>query len=58
MIELFKKLIANSEVYYEKPFSLDGDPEDWHGIADDALLAYIDDPEITDLFSKILKWYA
>lgn len=52
------QLIANSEIYYETPFSLEGDPEAWHIMADDALLAYIDDAEISDLFRKITKWYA
>lgn len=35
-----------------------GDPEEWHGTADGALLAYIADPEITEAFAQIMKWYA
>lgn len=34
------------------------DPERAHGEADDLLLAYINDPEITELYDKIEKWYA
>lgn len=34
------------------------DPETAHGIADDALLAYIADPEIEEAFNTVEKWYA
>ena len=34
------------------------DVEDNHGRADDLLLAYIDDEEVTDVYESILKWYA
>lgn len=34
------------------------DPDDAHYMADAILLALIDDPEITDAFRKISKWYA
>ena len=34
------------------------DPESEHGIADDALLAYIGDEEIAKEYNKIKKWYA
>lgn len=33
-------------------------PDDWHIEADQALLAYIDDQEITEAFDKIEKWYS
>lgn len=35
-----------------------GDEEMDHIHADKALLEYINDPEITDAFEKIDKWYA
>jgi len=35
-----------------------GDPEDAHGKADEALLAYIADTDITAAFDVIKKYYA
>jgi hypothetical protein len=35
-----------------------GDPEDAHIEADKILLDLIDDPEITEAFEAIGKWYA
>lgn len=34
------------------------DAEVDHGDADDALLAYINDERVTELYSAIEKWYA
>jgi hypothetical protein len=34
------------------------DPEEGHIAADEALLDYIGDPEITQAFESIGKWYA
>lgn len=34
------------------------DPEIAHNEADDALLEFIDDVEVTEAFRKIKKWYA
>jgi hypothetical protein len=34
------------------------DPESGHIDADEALLDYIDDYEITEAFERIRKWYA
>lgn len=34
------------------------DPERGHIDADQALLDYIDDPEVTEAFEAIGKWYA
>lgn len=34
------------------------DPESAHGDADDLLLLFINDPEITDAYETIEKWYA
>lgn len=34
------------------------DPEKAHSQADDALIAYIDDPDVTRAFNNIDKWYA
>ena len=59
--ELIKKLnilIDKSEIYCSEPFKINGDPSDWHLEADELLLSYIDDPEITQAFAKIEKWYA
>ncbi len=36
----------------------DGDPEVHHSLCDDALLAFIDDPEVTEAFGAKTKWYA
>lgn len=52
-----KELIVKSEIYAFSPFKVDGDPSDWHQIADNLLLAYIDDQEIDDAFNKIERWY-
>ena len=38
--------------------ALDGDTEVAHGRADDALIDYINDPEIALAFDSIEKWYA
>jgi hypothetical protein len=35
-----------------------GDPEGNHVLADTALLAYVNDPEVTQLFNSIERWYA
>ncbi len=37
---------------------IDGDPEVAHGNADDALLKFIGDKEVEDLFNSIEKWYS
>lgn len=36
----------------------DSDREAAHGAADEALLDYIDDFEITDTYNEVDKWYA
>lgn len=36
----------------------DDDPERIHSQADDALLAYINDPEIADAWRALERWYA
>jgi hypothetical protein len=36
----------------------DRDPEGAHADADDALLSYINDPEITAAYEAITRWYA
>lgn len=35
-----------------------GDIESIHADADDALLKYIDDPEVTERYNSLDKWYA
>jgi hypothetical protein len=35
-----------------------GDIEIDHSIADEALLEYINDPEITEAFNAVERWYA
>jgi hypothetical protein len=47
-----EELIANLATCHS------GDIEVDHGRADDFLLAYINDPEITEAFDLIEKWYA
>jgi hypothetical protein len=34
------------------------DPESAHGQADDLLLEWIDDPDVTAAYNAIEKWYA
>lgn len=34
------------------------DPESGHDYADEALLEFINDKDITDAFEKLEKWYA
>lgn len=36
----------------------DDDPERAHGDADEALLGYINDPDIEKAFLKIKRWYS
>lgn len=36
----------------------DGDYETLHIDADEALLEYINDPEITEAFESVRRWYA
>lgn len=38
--------------------SIDADEDLAHTTADEALLEYINDPEVTELFNSIHKWYA
>lgn len=35
-----------------------GDTEIAHSLADDALLAYIDDTEVLEAYARIDKWYS
>ena len=35
-----------------------GDTEQAHGSADDALIEYINDPEIKEAYDDIKKWYS
>lgn len=34
------------------------DPEAGHSEADEALIKYINDSEITEAYNKLIKWYA
>ena len=47
--ELIRKLIECAQ---------NGDTEAAHGDADDALIAFIDDPEIETAYREVEKWYA
>lgn len=35
-----------------------GNRESDHILADEALLAYINDPAVTEAFNSVVKWYA
>lgn len=48
LVDILKQCITLSQ----------GDPDYAHGEADRALLNYINDKEITELFDNIIKWYA
>ena len=50
-----EKLIENLKWLYNKR---GGDPEANHADADKWLLEYINDPEVTNAFNAIEKWYA
>ena len=41
-----------------KGLEASGDTESAHADADDALIDFINDPEITEAYEKIDKWYA
>jgi hypothetical protein len=45
----FLKQLSNRRIY---------DPEEAHLLADDALLAFIGKPEVTEAFNAFEKWYA
>jgi len=38
LIKELKQLIENCRIYDEKPFSIDGDPDDWHRSADNLII--------------------
>lgn len=46
--------------YYENGYykNITGDTEIIHALADEFLLSYINDLEVTNAFKKIHKWYA
>jgi hypothetical protein len=58
LIKILKELVAKSKIYEETPFKVDGDPSDWHELADKSILEYINDKEISELFYEIERWYA
>ena len=49
-----KELIKNLKDLSSGPY----DPEVAHGNADDFLLSYIDNADVTEAFSSVDKWYA
>jgi hypothetical protein len=51
--ELIAKLREQAEIATNG-----GDWEESHSVADGLLLAYIADPEITEVYGSIPKWYA
>lgn len=57
LINKLNKLVKKSIIYGDKPFSVSGDPSNWHKEADELILQYLNDHEISDLFDKIEKWY-
>lgn len=52
------ELLAGLRALDEKDLRGDADPESDHGMADQMLLAFIDDPEVTAAFDAIRKWYS
>lgn len=58
LLEKLNELIDKSEIYASEPFKIDGDPDDWHREANDLLLKFINDKEISDLYFKIERWYS
>ncbi len=57
LIKKLNKLVEKSEIYYEDT-KLTGDPSEWHEEADELLLEYINDEEITETYRKIERWYS
>lgn len=55
-----EELIAKLKECSQYPSSIEGhyDVERGHIDADQALLAYINDPEITEAFDSLEKWYS
>ena len=58
IISRLKELKNKCEIYDKEPFSIDGDPDDWHREADSLLLKFINDEEISDFFFEITRWYS
>jgi hypothetical protein len=52
------ELIQKCEQYATEFRPGEGDPSDWHEEADNLLLEYIDDQDITEAFNAIEKWYS
>jgi hypothetical protein len=57
LIIILKDLVAKSERYGENTYRTEGSPDSWHITADESILEYLNDQEITYLFDKIEKWY-
>lgn len=60
LVRKLEEIRKNQERYKDEPFSefFKFDPEVDHEKADQLLLDYIDDPEVTQVFYDIHKWYA
>lgn len=56
--ERLKKLIKTLKGINYAQECDDGDPEEDHMDADRALLQYINNEEVTELFHNLKKWYA
>jgi hypothetical protein len=63
LIKILKELPNESHAHssrlnHEYNVDHEADFENGHKIADNLLLEYINDPEITETFRKIGKWYS
>ena len=54
MVDKKKQLIKRLK---EISADYEGDPEEIHVRMDDALIEYIDDAEVTDLYNSEVMWY-
>lgn len=55
-----RKLTKAILIKHLKAISVDSctDPEEYHCMADNLLLQYINDDKVTKTYAKIKKWYA
>jgi hypothetical protein len=58
IVTLFERERRNHLLIRLRELGKGGDQEINHALADQALLDYIDDPEISAAFDAVEKWYA
>lgn len=56
--QVYNKVMTKNDLIEKLRGLPSGDEERDHALADDLLLEYIDDLEVSDAFNSIPKWYA